>query len=454
MAAFPRCGSRASTAKSLLPRATEAFYPGLAVGLGLGVLRLGFFWNIFSAGAVALWLVFAFWIGLFVALAHLCLKFDWARLGRRFGGPTLGWSLIPFIWGGLEYFRSELYYLRFSWLSPGLAFGFEPRLAPLRFAGVYGTGFLLMAVACVAACLWRKSWLRSLFVLLLGVGLVGLGGLTTSHPSDTMPPKTLHVAGVQLEFPTEREVLSKLTELVRRHPEAELLVLSEYTFQDSVPETVKTWCRQHQRYLLVGGKDTAPGTNFYDTAFVISPEGEIVFRQGKSVPIQFFKDGLPTPEQKLWNSPWGQLGICVCYDLSYSRVTDRLIQLGAQALIVPTMDVIDWGAAQHRLHARVAPVRAAEYSVPIFRLASSGISQLVDRTGHVLASAPCPGDGAVISGVMELRGAGRRPWDRWLAPFSAGLTALVAVFFMLHQLAVQRTTSSASEQPQAQNIEC
>ncbi len=29
--------------------------------------------------------------------------------------------LIPIIWTGLEYFRSELYYLKFSWLNIGYA---------------------------------------------------------------------------------------------------------------------------------------------------------------------------------------------------------------------------------------------------------------------------------------------------------------------------------------------
>jgi predicted amidohydrolase len=113
-------------------------------------------------------------------------------------------------------------------------------------------------------------------------------------------------------------------------------------------------------------------TIIYNTAFVIGTNGELVFRQGKSVPIQFFKDGLPAPDQKLWESPWGPLGLCVCYDLSYTRVTDKLARLGAKAIIVPTMDVADWGLRQHELHARVAPVRAAEYGIPIFRLASSG----------------------------------------------------------------------------------
>jgi apolipoprotein N-acyltransferase len=151
------------------------------------------------------------------------------------------------------------------------------------------------------------------------------------------------------------------------------------------------------------------------------------------VPIQFIKDGLPASEQKLWNSPWGKIGICVCYDLSYTRVTDRLVKLGAEAIIVPTMDIVDWGQAQHELHARIAPVRATEYGLPIFRVASSGISQLVDRSGRVVAAAPCPGDGAAIAGTLELRGGGRRPLDRRLAPFATAVTASVIVWLSIRR---------------------
>jgi apolipoprotein N-acyltransferase len=233
-----------------------------------------------------------------------------------------------------------------------------------------------------------------------------------------------------MEFPTEKEVLVRLDEVLRKEPASDLVVLSEYTFTELVPDNIRHWCRDHKRHLIVGGKESAPGGNFYNTAFVISPAGEIVFRQVKSVPIQFFKDGLAAPEQWLWQSPWGAIGICICYDLSYRRITDRLVQLGAQALVVPTMDVADWGAQQHELHARIAPVRAAEYGIPVFRLASSGISQIVDRSGEILATAPFPGDGATLSRLLELRGPGRVPLDRWLAPLSSGVTGLIiAVLF-------------------------
>jgi apolipoprotein N-acyltransferase len=237
-----------------------------------------------------------------------------------------------------------------------------------------------------------------------------------------------------MEFPSGNEVVVRLNDLLRSRPDAELIVLSEYTFDGPVPAAVKDWCRKNRRYLVVGGKDPIADGDFYNTAFVIGPDGHVAFRQVKVVPIQFFKDGRPAREQKLWNSPWGKIGICVCYDLSYTRVTDRLVKLGAEALVVPTMDVADWGQAQHELHGRVAPTRAAEYGLPIFRLASSGISQVVDYAGHVTATAPFPGDGATLSGTIELRGAGRRPLDRWLAPLAVGVTALLTVWFLVQEI--------------------
>jgi len=114
--------------------------------------------------------------------------------------------------------------------------------------------------------------------------------------------------------------------------------------------------------------------------------------------------------------------------LSYRRVTDELIRQGAQAIIAPTMDVADWGGHQHRLHARVAPVRAAEYGVPIFRVCSSGISQLIDGTGRVAASAPFPGEQATIAGPLEFVRRGHLPLDHWLAPLSVLVTAVIVLW--------------------------
>lgn len=412
---------------SNLKTARSAFYIGFAMGMVIFAPQLRFFWNIFNAAAIALWAVLAFWIGLFLLLAQQSRK--------RFGAKAFV-IIVPFLWMGLEYFRSELYYLRFSWMNVGYAFSESFNALSFFSVGVYGIGFLLMVAIATLSLLQRNisCILTTAFIALLGVFLnVPLTG-SKSAPS----PRAISVAGVQMEFPSEPGVIYALNKLVEKFPDAELLVLSEYTFDGPIPAKVTEWCAVNKKFLIAGGKDVLPDGNYYNTAFVIDPKGEIVFRQVKSVPIQFFKDGLPAREQKLWESPWGKIGICICYDLSYRRVVDELIRQGAEALIVPTMDVVDWGKHQHELHGRIAPTRCAEYGLPMFRVASSGISQLVNRDGIVQATAPFPGDEAMLGGKLEINGKGTLPLDHWLAPFSVGVTGLVIVFLAINTFTQKR----------------
>lgn|ERR1041385_1065429 len=398
----------------------QAAWLGFAVGLLTVGPQLTCFWTLFGVGAAALWSVLGFWIGLFVVLG---------RFSIRHFGNVRGFMLLPFLWTGLEYLRSELYPLKFSWLNVGYSLSGTVFQPILHFTGMYGAGFITIAIA---VALLR----RSRIALLAGVGLTfaGLIAFLCFGKMDKRAGRLVPVAGVQLEFPAEAEVITALDQLVVHHPEAQLLMLSEYTFIDgSVPDKVRNWCREHERYVLLGAKDPAPDSNFYDTAFVVGPAGDIVFKQAKCVPVQFMKDGLPAKEQALWDSPWGKIGICICYDLSYTRVTDRLVKLGAQALLVPTMDVIGWGRHEHELHARVAPVRASEYGLPIFRVASSGISQFVSRSGHAVATAGFPGDRAEIFGVLQFAKSGVVPWDRWLARGCLGVTAVLILWFIIRR---------------------
>ena len=401
----------------------KAFYFGFAIGYAIYAPHLIFFCTIFGWPAVALWAVLAFWLGLFVALARLCR--------RQFG--RLAVILVPFVWTGLEYFRSELYYLRFSWLGVAYAFSRAPRLFATTNLGMYGVGFGLMVIAAIPSLLPRRAAAIVFGLCLATVGTVAnLSQQRVVEPANKAGP--VRVAGMQMEFPAALEVPSALDKLAEKCPGAELFVLSEYTFDGPIPERVKTWCRKHKKYLIAGGKDFISRNDFYNTAFVLGPDGEIVFRQVKSVPIQFFKDGRPAPRQKLWDSPWGKLGICICYDLSYRRVTDELVRQGAQAIIAPTMDVEEWGEYQHDLHARVGPVRAAECGVPIFRVCSSGVSQLIDRAGRVVASAPFPGQQATIAGSLDLAEPSRLPLDHWLAPLSVGVTSAIILWLSLKAL--------------------
>jgi len=399
-----------------------AFYTGIATGMAIYGPQLFFFFGIFSYFAVFLWFILAFWIGLFLLLMRTVYETH---------GKYRAALLAPFLWMGIEYFRSELYPLRFTWLNAGFAFADAPWRIGMHYLGVYGVGFALMALAAAVSVLgWKKAAPVGVALLaaLLIISNVGPGTETGGNGKDGP-----FVVGVQLELPHTELVIIELDNALLKYPDADLFVLSEYTFNKPVPEPVREWCKEKKKYLILGAEEpTGENRNdFYNTAFVIGPEGKTVFKQVKCMPVQFFDDGLPAKKQALWESPWGKIGLCICYDLSYSFVTDTLVRLGAQAIIVPTGDPAIWGFHQHKLHARVAPTRAAEYGIPVFRVVSSGISQHVNSDGQVMATAPYPGQGEIMAGRLRLKEKGSVPFDRYLALLSVLITALTIIWLFI-----------------------
>jgi apolipoprotein N-acyltransferase len=388
----------------------RGFYYGMFVGMACSAIQLSFFMEIFSLGALALWAILGLWVGAFLAMARA------AR--RKF--PRFWKASVPFLWIGLEYTRSELYPLRFSWLTPGMALNHSDWIG-LAGMGFYGVGFIVL-VALSLVVIQIKWQLR-----VTGVLLVALAGFIVGmkQPAKATESTSPFVAGVQFEFANKNQVLKGLNRLLEKYPKTQIAVLSENSFTGTVPETVRNWCDANDVFLVAGGKEEfGEGPNdFRNTVFVIDDTGQIVHKQVKSVPIQFFQDGEPAKAQRVWHSPWGKIGIAICYDLSYSLVIDRFVSEGAQALIVPTMDVEDWGAYQHSLHAKIPYVRAREYGIPIFRVASSGISQLVTAEGQAVSSAPCPGPGKMLGGYMEMSNSGSIPLLRWIAKLSVAIVA-------------------------------
>ena len=395
------------------PNVRRAFYFGLGAGYLCYAPQLFFFWHIFSVAAIVLWLVLAFWVGLFSAI--VCGSI------RRWGKVKTAW-LIPVAWTGLEYFRSELYYLKFSWMNVGYALP-----ANLNYFGMYFSGFFIIGIIS-AFLFWR---LQTFFLITLGMIILAM--LYPAQSATKNPFRfrsSLSLVGIQMEFPPQNVIPQILNRALAKNTNAPIFVLSEYSLDGGVPDALKKWCRDHSRFLVVGGKDVVTNDVYYNTAFVVGTNGDIVFKQVKSVPIQFFHDGLPATNQAVWNSPWGKIGICICYDLSYTRVTDELVRQGAQLLIVPTMDVEFWGRHQHELHSRVAPVRAAEYGIPIFRVASSGISQAVSSGGQVIAQTSVGGYGEIFSAQLRLPRQGSIPIDRYLAPLCVGATGVILVILL------------------------
>lgn len=445
-----------------LPTPRAAFYAGLAVGLGIYVPPMAFLGSVFGVAALVLWTILAGFHAVFVLLLHRV---------ERIGGSLWALGLAPVVWCGLEYFRSEVWWLRFSWLSVGSVFVEGPQ-PWLRFLGGYGLGFVAASFAATGLMVFQPRLRRWGVVAGAGCLLVAVGVLvagSSRSPVSKDVPRGVRVAGIQLEVPGVPEVLVALDGLARTDPAVELVQLSEYTFDGEVPPAVRSWCQRHRKWLVAGGRETLPDSGtasaprgpalglrtsgqsdrFLNTAFVVDPHGDVCFRQAKSRPIQFFRDGEPAPDQQLWISPWGSLGVAICYDASYRRVMDVLVRKGAEGLLVPTMDLETWGRTEHELNARMARIRALEYGLPVFRVASSGISLILDPEGNTLASAPFPGPGATLAAFLPLHaGGGSVPWDALGAPACVGLTGCLACGLLIQPWIQRRRRSHLQPVPE------
>ena len=380
--------------------ARASFYLGWIAGMGIMIPHTWFLLGIFHEPAVLLWMLMSVWLGLMVSL--------WQACAARWSGRIM-LLVAPCIMLGVEYFRSEVWALKFAWLTAGFALPAVEWGAAFHALGVYGLGAALLMLVILATSKWRLMSLAALPLLAWPLGLGKLSGGSAGDP-------TLSVAGVQWEDASEKSILTSLSEAKQRFPQTQLFVTSEYSFPGPPTDDVRAWAKVNG-YLMTGGADMVPGKQFdqyYNTAFLTGPEGNVIHKQVKAVPIQFMDDGLPAPKQEVWQSPWGRVGICICYDMNYASVNDELVRQGAQVLIIPAMDREKWGESEHILSARLGPVRAVEYGLPVFRLASSGISQVIQRNGQLIAEGYFPGQGAIVAGTMFLPQKSTRPLDRWL----------------------------------------
>jgi len=390
---------------------------GLAVGVATCAPQLWHVLAVYGRAGIVLWLA---------AGLETALYLFFARGAVEVLGSKAGAAAIPFLWTGWEYFWCELNPLRFSRFPACQAFSEVAAAVHLETFGVYGVAFSLMVIIAAVSLLPRRVGVPA------GATVLGVLAILTNTrlPSDRVASASIggpSVAAIQLERPSEAEIVRALDSEIVAHPEADILVLSEYSFWGEPPRRVRDWCRANRRHVIAGGTWTPRQgeSGFRSTAYVVGPDGNVVFSQGKSAPAPFLDDGLTACERGIWESPWGEIGICMGFDLHCRRVTDDLISQGAGAIVCLVMDRISWNRQRHEMSAKVGLLRAAEYRVGVLRACSLGMSQLVAPDGRMVASAPSPGPGERLAGRLPVMAASRMPLDHRLAPACSAITAVL-----------------------------
>jgi apolipoprotein N-acyltransferase len=365
----------------------RAFYLGLLQGIiGYGG-SLYWLYNIFAYAAIPLFVIMAAFVALF------CLLYN--SLAEQIKSPALRTAIVAVLWTGIEFYRSELFLLRFPWITPGSGLG-PTWLVPV--VGVYGSSFLIAAAA--AALVQRRTRRVG---LLLSLGVLALGAF---RPGTIAPPDDdsgLTVTVVQ----NEECFLPVYVKLTRDALEAnpDLVIWPEYALPYNMRVSTKQMatltdlCAEMDAILVVGTKTIVGGglKDWRNTALTLDRSG-ILGEYYKMRPVHFFNDGIPGTSYDPIETELGRFVTPICFDCDYSEVARRMVARGAEFIAAPSFDSESWSASQHLQHAAFFRLRAVETGRWLASAASSGVSQIIDPNGNVHRSLP-----PMESGILTYR---------------------------------------------------
>ncbi len=166
-------------------------------------------------------------------------------------------------------------------------------------------------------------------------------------------------------------------------------------------EEIYKFAIENNVYLLFGAPDLTEEGKEYNSAFLISPQGNLVGRYDKKILVpfkeSFFASGT---ELGVMNINSIKVGVQICFEGIFENYT-TLIKKGADIVFVLS-SYGDFGySSAHYLSSAITRIRAVENNVPIIQVTKSGISQIIDSNGKVLVKAKL-GEDKIISYNIEV----------------------------------------------------
>ena len=335
---------------------------------------------------------------------------------------------LPFFWIASEYARSW-FLTGFPWENFGYSqYQILPIIQMADITGVYGISFLLVMVNGAGF-----SLLDSLFVkkavpfrkiavagMLLAASLgYGWMRLTDSEQERGASVKAALVQGnisqdVKWDpafLDETMKIYSRLTlDTVSQKPDLVIWPEAATPFNFQMEKTYQALVASVMgttgAYLLLGSpawERTAEGIEYFNSAFLVSPDGKIQGRYdkmhlvpyGEYVPLkQFFPfiekmvvgigDFSSGKEAKILHFPGGSFGTLICYEIIFPDLVRRFAKNGASFLVNITNDAWFGRTSAPYQHLSMAVLRAVENRRSIARAANTGISAFIDANGSIV----------------------------------------------------------------------
>ena len=356
----------------------------------------------------------------------------------RMSGEIL---FIPVVWVVLEYVRTFLF-SGFPWELLGYSQYNNLSLIQIsRFTSVYGVSFLIMLFNTLLyeVIVWwydTKStrtvkypylFAKTVVIFLLITGILIYGDLTREQVRSAMEHTgdTITVGLIQGDIDQDH----KWDPVYQNNTIASYLSLSQQAYNQSHPrlliwpETatpfffqsdsqyasqISSFVKSNNLYLLFGSPAydyTHSGMHYYNSAFLMGPDGTILGRYdkrhlvpfGEYLPLRhlffFLKKltdtiGAFTPGRQGNLLKFGnvRIGTLICYEIIFPQLSADDVRDGANLLVTITDDAWFGNTSAPYQHLSMAVFRAVENERFVVRAANTGISAVIAPTGKILAS--------------------------------------------------------------------
>ena len=345
----------------------------------------------------------------------------------RLGLHTL--LFTPALWVALEYLRSFLL-SGFPWANLGYSQYLNlPFIQMADVTGPYGLSFVILLVNATLFGVVRQ-WPKKIFpfkeviiTLLILLGILVYGYLrmrVVDRETIQDPPLKIGLVQGNIDqsikwdesFQKETlEIYEKLSSKVAEDKPSLIIwpeTATPFFFQDAkeYQPFVLDIPKKTDAYLLFGTpsyKLQKGKVNHYNSAYLVSPKGELVGKYdkihlvpfGEYVPMQdllFFIGSLGEgigdfkSGKEIYNFPLpqGKFGVLICFEIIFSDLCRKFVKGGANFLVTITNDAWFGRTSAPYQHFSMAVFRAVENRVFVARAANTGITGIIDPKGKIV----------------------------------------------------------------------
>ena len=185
----------------------------------------------------------------------------------------------------------------------------------------------------------------------------------------------MKIAQIQMRVTSDKtENLRRAAALIRQAAPADMAVLPEMfccPYDNScfraygepaggaAYQMLSRTARELGLWLVGGSLPELEAGRVYNTSFVFDPQGVCVARHRKMHLFDISVEGgqsfresdtlSPGNDVTVFDSPWGKLGLCICFDLRFEELARVMTLQGAQAIFVPAAFNMTTGPAHWEL---------------------------------------------------------------------------------------------------------